>query len=272
MKRLSVVLLPAVFVLSVVGLAACGEGGGPATPTPVTEPPEFRSFRELVREIDRALEAAASASALARPSPTPVPEAAEFASFRQFAQEIDRALREHDAQFFVDRAVVSERECTGREQLGMCAGEPAGTIFRGVWSVGGNGGPITIVPVDDYEEYLSHYFDSATPLQTDELGGGNVVLYGVGSSAVDGHPRLVVPSQQRGFSAITSAILARDHDHKREVRVFVFTRDDGDWRYRGEVRKRVGSEDRDIEVYRAWLFGSVPGMYDYWEPWIETTR
>jgi hypothetical protein len=254
MKRVATGLLPAILLLSGLLLAACDEREDAATATPTVSP-----------------EVAASPSATATLTPTPVPEPPEFASFREFAREIDRAFQERDTQFFVDRAVISEVECTGREQLGICVDQPAGTALRGVWSTGANGGPIHIVPLDEYQELLSSYFDAATPVHSDELGSGDLVLYGLGSSSADGRPASIVPAGQRAFYAITSAIPAQDQEYRREVRAFVFTWDDGDWRFRWELRKRVSPEQMAIGVYRAWLFGSIPWYYDYWEPWTAAT-
>ncbi len=246
MKPPLVRLLCSLLVVSALALAGCDEQQQAAAPTPTASP-----------------EVESSPTATPTPTPSPVPEPPEFASFRQFAQEIDRALHERDAQFFVDRAIISKVRCTGRETLGMCDGQPAGTTFEGVWSSGANSGYAKILSPDDYQEHLLRELAAAMPLRADELGGGDLVFYALASSSVDGRPPSMVPAGQRGFYAITSAILARDPGHAREVRAFVFTWDDGDWGFRGELLVRGGS----VEVYRAWLSGGITWYYDYWEPW-----
>jgi hypothetical protein len=203
------------------------------------------------------------------PSPTPVTEPAEFGSFREFGQQIDRALHERDAQFFTDRAIITEVECSGDEQMGMCVDQPAGTVFRGLLSSGAHSGYVRILSLEEYQEHLSHDLDAAAPLRSDELGGGDVVLYGLASSSVDGRPPSMVEAGERGFYAIASWILAEGENHRREVRAFVFTTDDGDWCFRGELLIRFSPEHRAMETHRAWLFGGSTWYYDYWERWPE---
>jgi hypothetical protein len=250
MKRRLVMLLLTMLVLSGLAVAACQEEKEAATPTPTASP-----------------QAQASPATTPTLSPTPVTEPPEFPSFRAFAEEIDHALHERDTQFFVDRAVITERECTGDEQMGMCVDQPAGMTFRGVLSSGAHSGYVRILSLDDYQEHLSHDFDAAAPLRTDELAGGAIVLYGLASSSVDGRPPSIVPAEQRGFCAITSWIMAVDGEHRREVRAFVFTSEDGDWRFRGELLVRFSPEHRAMETYRAWLSGGSTWYYDYWERW-----
>lgn len=249
MKWLLAVLLFTILALSGLALAACQEEES-ATPTP-------------------------TASSQAEPSPTikptltprPVSEPAEFGSFREFGQQIDRALQEQDTQFFIDLAVISEVDCTGNEEMGMCVDQPAGTTFRGVWSSGAHSGYVRILSLEEYREHLSDGFDAVTPLQTDELGSGDIVLHNLASSSVHGRPPSIVPAGRRGFYAITSWIWAVDEEHRREVRAFIFTRDAGDWRFRGELLVRYGSGPEATETYRAWLTGGPTWYYDYWEPW-----
>jgi hypothetical protein len=251
MKRLPVMLSSTILVLSGFVLAACagGKEGGTATST---ASPQLQS----------------SPTATPTPSPTPVVEPLEFRSFRTFAEQIDRALRERDSQFFVDRAVVSEVRCGGDEQQGMCVDQPAGTTFRGVWSVGAHSGYIKIVSLEDYQEHLLSYLDAASPLQADELGGGDVALYGLASSPI-GRRSIFVSEGQRAFYAITSAIFAPGSGYTREVRAFVFSGDHSDWHFAGELLVRFGPDA--MEIYRAWLSGGPTWYYDYWEPWTTAT-
>lgn len=250
MKRPLVMLLLTMLVLSGLALAACQEEKEAATPTPTASP-----------------QAQASPATTPTLSPTPVTEPPEFPSFRAFAEEIDRALHERDTQFFTDRAIISEVECSGGEQIGMCVDQPAGTTFKGVVSSGAHSGYVRILSLEDYQQHLSHDLDAAAPLRTDELGGGDIVLYGLASSSVDGRPSSMVPAGQRRFYAIASWILAEGREYRREVRAFVFTRDDGDWRFRGELLVRFGSERPAMESYGAWLSGGRTWYYDYWERW-----
>jgi hypothetical protein len=236
MKWLLTILLFTILALSGLALAACQEEEV-ATPTPTASS-----------------QAEPSPTTTPTPSPTPVSEPAEFGSFREFGQQIDRALRQRDVTFFTDRAIITERECTGDERMGMCDGQPPGTVFRGVLSSGAHSGYVRILSLEEYQEHLSHDFEAATPLQTDELGGGDIVLYGLAAG-------------QRGFYAITSWIWPVNERHTREVRAFVFTRDDSDWRFHGELLVRFLPEDRAMEIYRAWLTGGPTWDYDYWEPW-----
>jgi hypothetical protein len=252
MKRLLIMLVFTILALSGLALAACEEEE-PAMPTPTASP-----------------EAQASPTTRPTLSPTPVSEPPEFRSFREFGQQIDRALHEQDTQFFIDLALISEVDCTGNEEMGMCVDQPAGTVFRGVWSSGAHSGYVMIYSLEDYQEYLSQNFDAVTPLQTDELGSGDIVLHNLASSSVDGRPPSIVPAGQRGFYAITSWIWAVDEQHRREVRAFVFTRDDGDWRFRGELLVRYGSGPEAMDTYRAWLTAGPTWYYDYWEPWTAT--
>lgn len=252
MKQLLIMLLFTMLSLSGLALAACDEEEA-ATPMPTASPqPE------------------SSPTTRPTPSPTPVSEPAEFGSFREFGQQIDRALRQRDVAFFTDRAIITERECTGDERMGMCDGQPAGTTFRGIVSSGAHSGYIRILSLEEYQGHLSHDFEVATPLRTDELGGGDIVLHNLASSSVDGRPPSIVPAGQRGFYAITSWIWAVDEEHGREVRAFVFTRDAGDWRFRGELLVRYGSGPEAMETYRAWLTAGPTWYYDYWQPWTTT--
>jgi len=252
MKQLLIMLLFTMLSLSGLALAACDEEEA-ATPMPTASPqPE------------------SSPTTRPTPSPTPISEPAEFGSFREFGQQIDRALRERDVAFFTDRAIITERECTGHERMGMCDGQPAGTVFRGVWSSGAHSGYVRILSLEEYQEHLSHDFEAATPLRTDELGSGDIVLHNLASSSIDGRPASIVPAGQHGFYAITSWIWGVDEKHGREVRAFVFTRDDGDWRFRGELLVRYGSGQEAMGTYRAWLTGGPTWYYDYWEPWTTT--
>jgi hypothetical protein len=209
-----------------------------------------------------------SPTATPTPSPTPAVEPPEFRSFRTFAQQIDRALHERDTQFFVDRAAVSEVRCADDGYQAMCVDQPAGTTFRGVWSAGAHSGYIKIVSLEDYREHLLSYLDAASPLQADELGSGDVVLYGVASSP-DDRRSIFVPEGERAFYAITSAIFALGSGYTREVRAFVFSEDDGDWGFAGELLVRFGPDA--MEIYRAWLSGGSTWYYDYWERWTRAT-
>jgi hypothetical protein len=252
MKWLLTILLFTILALSGLALAAC-QGEKAATPTPTAS-------------------SQMEPSPITGPTPTPTPasEPAEFGSFREFGQQIDRALRQRDVTFFTDRAIITERECTGDERMGMCDGQPAGTTFRGVVSGGAHSDYVRILSLEEYQEHLSHDFEAVTPLQTDELGSGDIVLHNLASTSVDGRPSSIVPAGQRAFYAITSWIWAVDEEHRRDVRVFVFTRDDGDWRFCGELLVRFLPEDRAMEIYRAWLTGGPTWYYDYWEPWTTT--
>jgi len=253
MKRLLVMLLLTMLVLSGLALAACQEEEETATPPSTVSP-----------------EAQASPTTMPTFSPSPVTVPPEFPSFRAFAAEIDRALHERDTQFFTDRAIITEHECTGDEQMGMCVDQPAGATFKGVMSSGAHSDYVRILSLEDYQQHLSQDFEAATPLRTDELGSGEIVLYGLATSSVDGRPPSIVPAGQRGFYAIVSWILAEGQWHRREVRALVFTSEDGDWRFRGELLVRLSPEDTAIETYRAWLSGGRTWYYDYWEPWTST--
>jgi hypothetical protein len=253
MKRPLVVLLLTMLVLSGLALAACQEEEETATP-PSTASPQAESSPTTTPAL----------------SPTAVTEPPEFPSFRAFAEEIGRALHERDTQFFTDRAIITEHECSGDEQPFMCVDQPAGTTLRGVVSGGAHSGYVVILSLEDYQEHLSQDFEAAIPLRTDELGSGDIVLYGLATSSVDGRPPSIVPAGQRGFYAIVSWILAEGQWYRREVRALVFTSEDGDWRFRGELLVRLSPEDTAIETYRAWLSGGRTWYYEYWEPWTST--
>jgi len=253
MKRPLVGLLLTMLMLSGLALAACQEDEEAATSTPTAGP-----------------QAESSPTTTPTLSPTAVTEPPEFPSFRAFAEEIDRALHERDTQFFTGRAIITEYECSGDGEPFMCIDQPAGTTLRGVVSGGANSGYIVILSLEDYQAHLSQDFEAATPLQTDELGGGDIVLYGLATNSVDGRPGFIVPARQRSFYAIVSWIVAQGQEYRREVRAFVFTNEDGDWRFRGELLVRFGTARAAIETYRTWLYGGSTWYYDYWEPWTST--
>ncbi len=163
--------------------------------------------------------------------------------------------------------------CTGQEGEieGQCLRKPAGTTFTGVWSFGADSGYAYVLSPEEYQQELSLHFAAVTPSLADELGSGDIILYGLATHPRDSNwwPSFDIPPGRQAFYAITSAIVTRGEEHSREVRVFVFTRDEDRWGFLGEILVRTVPDI--IEVDRAWISGDCAGCYDYWERWEGST-
>jgi hypothetical protein len=174
--------------------------------------------------------------------------------FRGFADDIATAVENGDASFFVDRGVHTTLFCSGTEQVGQCAGEPAGKVFRGIPGSAWQSDAFAVMGSDEYTATFQQWFNSAIPASTD--------LHGSGAPGL-----LAIAIGTRGeFFAISSLISEGlpGQGQQRTSRVFHFEPDSGGgWDLIGEIGvfSTSGSED--------WLSGSCGQCYDYWEPWTD---
>lgn len=216
-------------VAASLALAACEEGGGPTmTPTATSSP-----------------------TATATASPTPAGETGGMEGFRAFAAQIQAAIAAADGTLFADRAFITEIECTGADELGPCAGRPAGTTVSGVFSGIWRTDAVDLVSPDTIAEGFAGFINGADVGQADEFGIGLAVLYALARSQVQ---------DQEAFLAIVAAILRDENDQPiRRVQVYQFLFRDGRWQLFGQIA--AGG------LYGEWLSGDCADCYTGWERW-----
>jgi len=221
-------------------LIGCGDDEAPAvTATPV-------------------LTESASPTPAATTSPTAsMTEAAESdgeEGFRAFASQIEAALAAGDGSFFADRAVEEELVCAGDEELGPCAGQAAGTAFRGIPRGIFQTDAFFLTSPDEYAHDLDEWFNNAQPEVEDDYGDGAVALWSLAYKAAgDG--------AEEAYQAIITAIVASGGESIRQTRTLSFRFLDGRWRLIGEIAANL------LQTAEAWLSGECDYCYDRWERW-----
>ena len=178
--------------------------------------------------------------------------------FRPFAGEIERAIAQKDSQFFVERAVLQQETCPGDQELGPCAGQPAGAVVigipSGVYQSDGGG----FIPPEDFAQDLVRYVGGALTEQSDAYGVGAVALYALARSEDEG---------REVFHAITTSIVDTYPGGypigsvEREAHIFSFEFEDGRWRFTREGAAVVSLSSSD------WLSGNCAECYKEWERW-----
>ena len=199
--------------------------------------------------------ASAEATPTAQPTPgptataTPVPGSTE--DFRAFARQIEAAVRAGDGQLFVDRARQSDETCAGTEELGPCAGKPAGTELEGVWRGLWRSDAIDLVPPGEITSDFESFVADAEIGESDVFGSGNARLYALASSEQG------IFGEGDAFYAVVTAIFAGDEGPKRRIAVYQFTFDGERWRLYGVVE--AGG------LFEEWLTDGCAYCYDHWE-------
>jgi len=193
-------------------------------------------------------------------SPTPSPSATEAAEadgedgFRAFALRMEAALAASDGSFFADRGIEDDLVCTGEEELGLCAGEPAGTAFRGIPRGIFQTDAFALTSPDEYADDLGEWFGNARPEVADDWGDGSVVLYATAYKAAGG-------GGEEAYQAIITAIVTSVPDAIRQARTLSFRFVDGRWRLTGEIAANLP------QTAEAFLSGACDYCYDRWERW-----
>jgi hypothetical protein len=202
-------------------------------------------------------------TATATSTPTPIAEAGGFDGFRSFAQLIEAALDGGDAQFFVERARLTELTCTGEEFPLPCAGQPAGTTLNGITSAAWQSDASALLSPEEYELWLEDYFSTALGHLSDDYGSGSLTLYALAHSGADGND---------SFQAISTSIVDRYPSgtpigqNEREAHVFNFEFENGRWQFTGEIVALTSVTSPD------WLSGECSSCYDRWERWTGVTQ
>ena len=227
----------------VAALTLTGCGGGEESPSEMASP----TLPSSATPTDAAT-AAPTATA------TEVAEADGEDGFRAFAVRVEAALVDRDGLFFADRSLEEDLVCAGDEELGPCAGQLAGTAFRGI--------PRGIFQTDAYflpspEEFADdvvEWFGSAHPELEDDYGDGAVALYALAHQPAGG-------GGEEAYQAIITAIVTSDPEPLRQARSLSFRFVDGGWLLTGEIAANLP------QTAEAFLSGDCDYCYDRWERW-----
>ena len=179
----------------------------------------------------------------------------DFEAFMTFAQEVEAALANGDGGALARRGHLEEVVCVGDEEVGPCAGRPAGALLSGIRGAIAQSDAFSLFVPDDYAIVLSDWFAAARPDLSDEYGGGDVTLYALAHR----------PSGESGdeaFQAIVTGIFAAEGaESLRQARVLSFLFLANRWRITEERFATVPETAAD------WLSGQCGECYDRWERW-----
>ena len=240
-------------ILSAAALTAC-DGGATEPPFLPEASPTPTAQATLVPE---ATPTAVPTPTAAPETPTPPPQSGDMDGFRAFAALIDAALADDDASFFADRGVEDEMTCAGDEQLGPCAGQPAGAVLTGIPGAAAQSDAFGLFTPADYAAMLRDWFANARPDQSDEYGSGGLALYALAHSPTD-------TTGEEAYLAIVTGIFTSGPDAFRQARILSFQSLDGSWRLTFELFATVPQTATD------WLSGECADCYDHWERWEGT--
>ena len=199
-------------------------------------------------------EASPTVTAEATPTastPTAVPESGSMAGFRAFAAEVVQAVEAGDGGLFVDRARQTTGQCAGREELGPCAGKPAGTELEGLWHGLWRTGAVELAAPDDIASDFESFVTNPEAGESDGFGAGSAVLYALASSAQG------IFGEGDAFYAVVTAIMSGDGGTGRRIRVYQFTFDGERWRLYGVIEAGA--------LYEEWLSAGCGDCYEQWE-------
>ena len=188
-----------------------------------------------------------------RPASSPTPETRDIDGFRTFAAQIAQAVVAGDGQIFVDRARQSVETCAGTEELGPCAGKPAGTELEGLWRGLWHTDAAELIAPDEIATDFESFVADALTGESDGFGGGSAVLYALASSA------LGIFGEGEAFYAVATAIQLGDAGAERRIEVYQLTFDGERWRLYGVIKAGV--------LYEEWLSSDCAECYDKWERW-----
>jgi len=224
-------------------MIGCGDGEEVVTPAP--EPSVTASATASPTP---------SATTTVAPSVTDLSEAGGREGFRAFAAQIDAALAVGDGSFFSDRGVEAEMVCAGDEQLGLCFGQPAGTVFRGIPGGVFQSDAFALLSPDEFAAMLEQWFADAHPELDDDYGDGSVTLYALAHQAAG-------EGEEEAYQAIITAIVTSGPDSVRQARAISFRYLNDRWRLAGEILSTIP------QTADAWLSGECDYCYDRWERW-----
>lgn len=188
------------------------------------------------------------------PSPTGEPEAGAMDGFRAFAALIEEALAAGDASFFAGRGLEDEMVCDGAEELGPCAGQPAGTVLRGIPGAAAQSDAFALFSPADYAAMLADWFADVRPDLADAYGSGALTLYALAHKPA-------TPGSEEAYQAIVSGIFQSGPETLRQARILSFQFLTDSWRLTSELFATVP------QTADAWLSGACGDCYDAWERW-----
>lgn len=200
------------------------------------------------------------ASPVSEPPASPMPGSLD--DFRAFAQQIEEALAQQDADFFLDRLLLAEDICSGREQIGPCVGHEPGRL-AGVPTSTWRFLNITFISEEEYPQQLRSYLGAARADLSDKVGDGALRLYAVTRDRED------------VFGAITISIVDVDPDGQpkpepaREAHLFKFAFMEGEWRLVGQTVALALLTAADFLEGGACAAPDVADycLYHFWERW-----
>ena len=251
--------LIALALMALLLAMACGGDGSSPTPSPTPSPSPVVVLPSPTPE---------PTLTTVPEGPTPPPESGGTDGFRAFATEIDGALARGDPQWFIDRTVESQLECTERSGLGagVCSDYPTVTVETGVWwYFWGAGGKVLLSP-ERIGEITDLFVSTAEPTESDSFGTGETALYALASSPA--RIFLFPGLEGEAFFAVFTGIfgvregpegLERLEIPERRTAAYLFVFVDGTWRLGGLIEAVRLAED--------WLSGECAQCYDHWERW-----
>lgn len=240
MRRLSGSALLACVVVALT-LIGCGDG---------EEAPSETASASLAPSAMPTEAATAAPTATA----TEVAEADGEDGFRAFAVRVEAALAGSDGLFFADRGLEEDLVCAGDEELGPCAGQAAGTAFRGIPRGIFQSDAFFLTSPEEYADDLVEWFGSAHPELEDDYGDGAVALYALAHQPSD-------RGGEEAYQAIITTIVTSGADSVRQARSLSFRFVDGRWLLTAEIAANLP------QTAEAFLSGECDYCYDRWERW-----
>jgi hypothetical protein len=197
--------------------------------------------------------AVAPTSASPPPTSSPTPEVHDLDGFKRFAANIVEAVATRSGQLFAERARESSTKCAGTEELGPCAGKPAGTELEGVWWGLWRTDAVELHPPDTIASDFESFVADAEAGESDGFGAGSAALYALA------HNRPGVFGEGEAYYAILTGIFEGDAGMERRIAAYQFSFDGERWRLYSVIEAGP--------LYEEWLSGECPDCYDQWERW-----
>jgi len=173
--------------------------------------------------------------------------------FKQFATNIVEAVESRSGQLFAERARESSAKCAGTEELGPCAGKPAGTELEGVWWGLWRTDAVELHPPDTIASDFESFVADAEAGESDGFGAGNAALYALA------HNRPGVFGEGEAYYAVMTGIFEGDAGMERRIAAYQFSFDGERWRLYSVIEAGP--------LYEEWLSGECADCYDQWERW-----
>jgi hypothetical protein len=204
--------------------------------------------------LDRSATPTEAATAAPTATVEVVAEADGEDGFRAFAVRVEAALAGSNGLFFAGRGLEQDLVCIGDEHLGPCAGQLAGTAFRGIPRGIFQTDAFFLTSPDEFADDLGVWFAKILPESEDDYGHGAVALYALAHQPAGG-------GGEEAYQAIITAIVTSDADSLREARSLSFRFVDGRWRLTGEIEANLP------QTAEAFLSGECDYCYDRWARW-----